>query len=61
MTDLVLFGSKTHAQQERGNPHCPRCGRAYAERFYGPKEQSPSYRCIGVPSNPGCGNTWRPK
>jgi hypothetical protein len=59
MTDLAIFGSKTHAQQERANPHCPKCHRAYAEKTFRPKEQTPTYRCVGVPSNPGCGNVFK--
>jgi hypothetical protein len=56
-----MFGLKTTAQQERQNPHCPHCGRAYAERFREPHAQVSSFRCVGVPSNPGCGHVWRLK
>ncbi len=57
----MMFGLKTHEQVERQSPACPKCGRRYAERFTKPKEQTSSFRCIGVPTNPGCGNVWRPK
>jgi len=50
MSEQLLFGSKTHAQHDRQNPACPRCGRRYAERFTAPREQTPSFRCVGVPS-----------
>lgn len=58
-SELVLFGGKTWAQQERQMPHCPECGRAYAEKFYEPRAGVASFRCVGVPVNPGCGNVWR--
>ena len=43
------------------DPPCPKCGRRYAVHFTRPREQTTSLRCVGVPTNPGCGHEWRPK
>jgi ribosomal protein L34E len=56
-TDLRLFGSKTVAQHERSNPKCPKCGRANAKKAFLPKQQHPTFTCIGQ----ACGHSWSGK
>jgi transposase-like protein len=48
----------TWARHEKSHPKCPKCGRRYAEKFHKPRSQKLSYRCVGVPVNPGCGKVW---
>ena len=58
---IQLVKASPAARADRKGIACPNCGRRYAEIFWKPKHSLPSYRCVGMGREGGCGHVWEGK